>query len=204
MSVARPMIPPSASTSLTTVPLAIPPIAGLQDIWPMVSRFWVRRRVRAPRRAASVAASAPACPPPTTITSYRSVTAPSLDSGSNSTELSHLPQPGDPHDLSGRNQEMFVLRSNTELGALPYILVPRAPPGRLVNAHIEHVHSMLIFTVVSTDIGPGPIGLNHHSDAVQLGMPRMEDMPGHQLHRGTTEAVKGGNEVRRNRLRRAP
>ena len=34
-SVARPMMPPSASTSRTTVPLATPPIAGLQDIWPM-------------------------------------------------------------------------------------------------------------------------------------------------------------------------
>ena len=59
-SVARPMIPPSASTSRTTVPLAIPPIAGLQDIWPIVSRFWVSSSVRAPDRAASAAASVPA------------------------------------------------------------------------------------------------------------------------------------------------
>ena len=46
------MIPPSASTSRTTVPLAIPPMAGLQDIWPIVSRCWVSRRVRAPVREA--------------------------------------------------------------------------------------------------------------------------------------------------------
>ncbi|MEZ4585880.1 MAG: hypothetical protein R2909_05715 [Gemmatimonadales bacterium] len=38
-SVARPITPPSASTSRATVPFAIPPIAGLQDIWPIVSRF---------------------------------------------------------------------------------------------------------------------------------------------------------------------
>jgi hypothetical protein len=33
------------------VPLARPPTAGLQDIWPTVSAFWVRRRVWQPRRA---------------------------------------------------------------------------------------------------------------------------------------------------------
>ena len=47
MSVARPMMPPRASTSRTTVPLAIPPMAGLHDICPIVSRFWVSSSVRA-------------------------------------------------------------------------------------------------------------------------------------------------------------
>src|SRR6266540_2966503 len=59
-SAARPMSPPRASTSRTTVPFAIPPMAGLQDIWPMVSRTDVSRSVRAPRRADMVAASVPA------------------------------------------------------------------------------------------------------------------------------------------------
>src|SRR6476619_5085200 len=68
-SVARPMIPPRASTSRTTVPFATPPIAGLHDIWPMVSRALVTRAVRAPRRAEATAASVPACPAPTTSTS---------------------------------------------------------------------------------------------------------------------------------------
>ena len=48
-SVARPMMPPSASTSRTTVPLATPPIAGLHDIWPIVSSALVTSAVRAPR-----------------------------------------------------------------------------------------------------------------------------------------------------------
>ena len=52
-SVARAMMPPSASTSRTTVPLATPPMAGLHDIWPMVSSALVTspsaRRV-GPRR----------------------------------------------------------------------------------------------------------------------------------------------------------
>src|SRR6185437_7446333 len=69
-SVARPMMPPSASISRTTVPFAIPPMAGLQDKAPMVSRFEVRRRTFAPDRAAMTDASVPACPAPTTIRSY--------------------------------------------------------------------------------------------------------------------------------------
>src|SRR2546423_15437645 len=48
----------------------MPPIAGLQLIWPTVSQFVVSRAVLAPSRAAASAASAPACPAPTTITSY--------------------------------------------------------------------------------------------------------------------------------------
>ena len=61
---------------------------------------------------------------------------------------------------------MLVLGSNAELGALPYILIPRAAARGLVNADIEQVHAMLIFTVVPTDIGPKPVGLNDYSNAV--------------------------------------
>ena len=68
-SVAMPMMPPNASTSRTTVPLATPPMAGLQLIWPMPSRLGVTIRVRAPMRADAAAASTPACPPPITMTS---------------------------------------------------------------------------------------------------------------------------------------
>src|SRR5689334_4707904 len=50
----------------------MPPIAGLQDICPSVSMAWVSRSVRAPVRADASAASVPAWPPPTTITSNRS------------------------------------------------------------------------------------------------------------------------------------
>jgi hypothetical protein len=47
----------------------MPPMAGLQLIAPIVSRLWVTSSVRAPVRAAARAASVPAWPPPTTITS---------------------------------------------------------------------------------------------------------------------------------------
>ncbi len=43
--------------------------AGLHDIAPMVSSLWVTSSVRAPSLAAACAASQPAWPPPTTITS---------------------------------------------------------------------------------------------------------------------------------------
>ena len=64
-----PMRPPRASISRTIWPLPTPPMAGLQDIAPSVSRFIDTSSVRAPRRAAACAASAPAWPPPTTTTS---------------------------------------------------------------------------------------------------------------------------------------
>ena len=68
-SAARAIAPPSASISRTRWPLPMPPIAGLQLICPTVSRLWVSSSVRAPMRAAASAASVPAWPPPTTMTS---------------------------------------------------------------------------------------------------------------------------------------
>ena len=64
---------PRASTSLTRCPLAVPPIAGLQDIRPMAMGSMVTRAVEQPIRAAASEASIPACPPPTTMTSYLSL-----------------------------------------------------------------------------------------------------------------------------------
>src|SRR5581483_3494969 len=72
-SVTSPMIPPKASTSRTKCPLAIPPTAGLHDICAIRSTFSVKRAVFNPMRAADMAASQPACPAPTTTTSYCSV-----------------------------------------------------------------------------------------------------------------------------------
>ena len=68
-SAATAISPSSASISRTRCPLPMPPIAGLQDMAPIVSSRWVNSRVRAPNRAAAAAASQPAWPPPTTITS---------------------------------------------------------------------------------------------------------------------------------------
>src|SRR5437899_3541846 len=71
-SATRPIRPSSASTSRTRWPLPSPPIAGLQDIAPMVANRWVTRAVLAPMRAAALAASQPAWPPPMTMTSNNS------------------------------------------------------------------------------------------------------------------------------------
>jgi hypothetical protein len=45
-------------------------MAGLHDIWPTLARFSDTRAVAAPSLDAAHAASAPACPPPMTMTSY--------------------------------------------------------------------------------------------------------------------------------------
>jgi hypothetical protein len=72
-SIARAMTPPNASISFTRWPLPMPPMAGLQLIWPSASMLCVTSSVRHPIRAAAHAASVPACPPPTTMTSKFSV-----------------------------------------------------------------------------------------------------------------------------------
>ena len=48
----------------------MPPTAGLHDICAIRSKFMVIIAVRSPMRAQARAASQPACPAPTTITSY--------------------------------------------------------------------------------------------------------------------------------------
>ena len=68
-SATSPIRPPSASTSRTRCPLAMPPMAGLQLICAMRSSLRVKSAVRRPMRAAAAAASQPAWPAPTTTTS---------------------------------------------------------------------------------------------------------------------------------------
>ena len=68
-SVTIPIWPPIASISRTICPLAIPPTAGLQLIWAILFMSMVMSRVCDPNRAAAQAASQPAWPAPTTITS---------------------------------------------------------------------------------------------------------------------------------------
>src|SRR3984893_2249022 len=69
LSATRPMSPSRASISRTRWPLPSPPMAGLQDIVPIVAKESVTSAVLAPLRADTAADSQPAWPPPTTITS---------------------------------------------------------------------------------------------------------------------------------------
>jgi len=64
-----PISPPRASTSLTNCPFPVPPIDGLQGIIPIESSVNVTINVLHPILAEANAASHPACPAPTTITS---------------------------------------------------------------------------------------------------------------------------------------
>ena len=64
-----PIIPPSASISCTSWLLAGPPIAGLHGCQAILSRLSVNNAVEKPSFAVVIAASQPAWPPPTTMTS---------------------------------------------------------------------------------------------------------------------------------------
>src|SRR5512143_923207 len=70
-SAARPISPPSASTSRTRCPFAVPPIAGWHGIAATVSSDIVHTPTLQPRFAAAQAASHPACPAPITTMSKR-------------------------------------------------------------------------------------------------------------------------------------
>ena len=72
-SVIIPISPPSASTSRTICPLAMPPTAGLQLICAILFMSIVIRQVLTPSFAAARAASQPAWPPPMTRTSYLNI-----------------------------------------------------------------------------------------------------------------------------------
>ena len=65
-----PICPPKASISFTNCPFPVPPIDGLQGIKAIESKDIVTTNVLWPILAVARAASQPACPAPTTITSY--------------------------------------------------------------------------------------------------------------------------------------
>src|SRR5207253_543897 len=90
-SAARPIRPSSASISRTRWPLPSPPIAGLQDIAPMVANRCVTSAVLPPIRAAAAAASQPACPPPITMTSNFVLTAELLPEGARANKAASRP-----------------------------------------------------------------------------------------------------------------
>src|SRR6185295_2012575 len=73
-SIARPINPPSASISRNRWPLAVPPTAGLHGMCATVSVDSVQSPTRTPSRTAAYAASQPAWPAPTTMTSKWSLT----------------------------------------------------------------------------------------------------------------------------------
>jgi len=57
-----------------------------------------------------------------------------------------------------------------------------------MHADVVQVHPALILTVEPPDVGPGPVGLEHDGDAVQLLMTRMEDVSRHRRPAQTVAA----------------
>ena len=68
-SAALPISPPRASSSRTRWPFPVPPMAGLQGMFPTESKLMVKTAVSQPSLAAARAASMPAWPAPMTATS---------------------------------------------------------------------------------------------------------------------------------------
>jgi hypothetical protein len=93
---------------------------------------------------------------------------------------SHCSKSCDPDDLSNRNDQMFVVAADAELGTPPdVLLLGRASRRGIVHSDIQQMHPALILAVVPAHIGQGPLGLEHDRDPVQLCVPRMENVTRH-------------------------
>ena len=94
---------------------------------------------------------------------------------------------------------MLVLGAHPEPRTSPDILLPGERLGRrLVYAGVQQVQALLILAVEAADIGARPVGLDHHGDAVQLVMPRMEDVAcqGGRLPQTVAAQKRSNAEVR--------
>jgi hypothetical protein len=79
-----------------------------------------------------------------------------------------------------RHDQMFVLRAHAKLRASPDIVLPgRSASRRLVHPCVQQMQPLLILAVEAANVGARPVGLDHHGDAVQLVVPRMEDVARH-------------------------
>lgn len=119
---------------------------------------------------------------------------------------SHLAETRDTGHLVGGNYQMLVLASDSELGALPDVLLLRsAAGGSIMYSHVEEVYALCVLAVVTPYIGPGPSGLQNDSDSMELGVAGMEDVTRHWwlpgLNGRAAEPVESGGQVRRDSLR---
>ena len=72
-----------------------------------------------------------------------------------------------------------MLASNTEFDAPPQIFDLGKPALVIVDTHVQQMHTSLIGMIVPPDVRQRTVGFNYNSDAMQLGMTRMEDVPRH-------------------------
>lgn len=93
---------------------------------------------------------------------------------------SHLAETGDTGHLVGGNYQMLVLASDSELGALPdVLLLGSAAGGSIMYSYVEEVYALCVLAVVTSHIGPGPGGLQDDRDSMELGVAGMEDVTRH-------------------------
>jgi hypothetical protein len=92
-----------------------------------------------------------------------------------------LSQPSDAGDLVGWDEEVTVLASDSELRGAPKVFLFGGLGGRFVNAHIQHVHTLLVLAIIAAHIGSWAAGLYYHGYSMELGMSRMKDVScGHE------------------------
>jgi hypothetical protein len=93
---------------------------------------------------------------------------------------SHLAERRDAGYLVGGNYQVLVLAPDSELGALPDILLLGSAAGStIMHAHVEEVYALCVLAVVTPYIGPGPSGLQDDRDSMELGVAGVEDMTRH-------------------------
>ena len=72
---------------------------------------------------------------------------------------------------------------------------------RIVDAHIEKMHAPIVLPIIPADVGQRATGFDHHSHSVELCMPRVKDVTGHELDRSAAESVERRGEIGGNGLR---
>ena len=91
---------------------------------------------------------------------------------------------------------MLVVAPDPEADALPDVLLLREVAcGGVMDAHVQEVYASCVLTVITPHVGAGPVGFEHHGDAVQFRMAGVEDMAAHALDRRAAIPVERASEI---------
>ena len=77
-----------------------------------------------------------------------------------------LSQPGDASNLTGRHDQMLVVAPDPKFRAPLDVLVLRFCCGFLVDPYIQHMHALVVLTVVAPYIRARAVGFDDDRDAM--------------------------------------
>ena len=98
---------------------------------------------------------------------------------------------------------MGPIYPDAELSAPGQKLLGGAIPPGIESTDADHLNPGRVLGVKPADQNPLIRGSYHHGDAMELMMPRVEDVPAHStpgFDRLATEAIECGDQVRSHRL----